>query len=1109
MKKYEAEKLVTDTFASSYDEGRFRIFISNLFSSSKFEACNDRPPVKDCFKGQVTSYKRLGKFDDAGGSRIDVLAVKLRDRKTLEKARTTQRNFVAWYLNNGWGSGHYKEAALVAFYVEDLDDWRFSLVRMDYILDEEKQKIQKELTPARRYSFLVGHNEGTHTARRQWLPVLQSSNEATLAELEGAFNIETVTKEFFEQYKSLYLRLKEALDQHIEADPFTREEFEKKGVETADFAKRLLGQLVFLYFLQRKGWLGVKKGEKWGTGPKDFLRKLFDRDFENYHNFFNDILEPLFYEALATERTDNFYKRFGCRIPFLNGGLFEPIHSYDWVNSDILLNDKIFEEIFDVFDLYNFTVREDEPLDKEVAVDPEMLGKVFENLIPENERKGSGTYYTPREIVHYMCQESLINYLDATLNIERRPTEAKGQQSLMADLENTDVRTEYEDIYTPLVPREYIEEFIRHGDGAQEYDAMVAEKKSRTSTYNKYRLPDSIHKHAAEMDEALAHVKVCDPAIGSGAFPVGVMSEIVRARMTLEQATLKKGLTPYQAKRHAIQSTIYGVDIEPSAVDIAKLRLWLSLVVDEEEFDGIQPLPNLEYKVMVGDSLVPKMSSDSFVYKGWLESLAELEKKFFDEYSPNKKKEIRGQIDELLEKLFQGYDNDYRFNYWIQFHDVLEKGGFDILIANPPYVSIEKFSGTKQQKRWKQTFDVFAARGDIYCLFYEQGFHLLKRNGSLCFITSNKFFRAAYGKKMREFFTTQVTLSKIIDFRHLPVFDATAYPAIISALNKKTNNDPILKTITFQEIGDIHNISHALEQYAVESKVSEMPVDGWVLAEGATKNVLQKIKVTGTPLKSYVNKKLYRGLITGLNEAFVIDDSTRRFLINQNPNSSELIHPWIRGKDIKRWHYQESQLFSIVIPFGFGEKVRQYPAIFEYLKLFEGKLRKRGQCEGTTERPGTKQHHWMELDNNPTDQFILNFRQPKIIWGNLATAPKFTYDETGTLVSAPANIIATNDLSLLGILNSPVCRWLISLDAAERSGGYLEFKPMYVGKIPIPDVSDEVREKMSALVRRVLDTKKQDPESDVSTLETKINSLVYKSYSLTPEEIAIIEASIK
>jgi REP element-mobilizing transposase RayT len=341
------------------------------------------------------------------------------------------RNFVADHLK----TRDEKDAALVAFVSPTEKQWRFSYVKMDYAtVKKESGKIgvEERVTPARRFSYLVGEGESSHTAQSRFLSLLQNTQkEPTLADLEEAFSVEAVTKEFFKKYAELFEDIYKALDRLVSKDSAIKREFAEKGVNTVDFSKKLMGQIVFLYFLQKKGWLGVEKDKEWGTGPRDFLRRLANGQYGKYDNFFNDVLEPLFYDTLATDRGHEAWdKHFKCRIPFLNGGLFEPIGDYDWRRTDITLPNKLFtnnefvEEgitgtgVLDVFDRYNFTVNEAEPLEKEVAIDPEMLGKVFENLIEENRRKGLGSYYTPREIVHYMCQESLINYLDTALNVE-------------------------------------------------------------------------------------------------------------------------------------------------------------------------------------------------------------------------------------------------------------------------------------------------------------------------------------------------------------------------------------------------------------------------------------------------------------------------------------------------------------------------------------------------------------------------------------------------------------------------------------------------------------------------------------------------------------------
>ena len=756
MKEAEAIKLVNDTFTRPYDEARLRVFVHNLFH--EYERLAEKASVgryiPESFQSAIVSYKRLAKFNDPKAMEIDVLAVKLPSRRKLENARTTQRNFIARYLGGSRG-GVLKDAALVAFYADDCEDWRFSLVRMDYEIDEQSQKVKKKLTPARRYSFLVGAGEKTHTARRQLLPILQSAAETTLTELEDAFNIETVTNEFFRQYKALYLRLKAALDNYVKHDEITRKEFIDKGIDTAGFAKRLLGQMVFLYFLQKKGWLGVARGAQWGTGPRDFLQRLYRA--KNYHNFFNDVLEHLFYDALATERQtrDHYFPRLECKIPFLNGGLFEPFKGYAWDGADILLDDKIFADIFEVFDLYNFTVREDEPLDKEVAVDPEMLGKVFENLIPENERKGSGTFYTPREIVHYMCQESLVNYLDAALNISSRPARAA---------------TEYEDACTPRVAREDIAEFIYHGDTTREHDATAQSKNANGDYRGAYRhkIPASVREHAREIDAALAGVKICDPAIGSGAFPVGVMNEIVRARAGLNAYLGEDGRAAYDFKRHAIQESIYGVDIEPSAVDIAKLRLWLSLIVDEEDFGTIKPLPNLEYKIMAGDSLTG-VEKDLFNNEKFSQ-LETLKDKYFSETRPSEKLKLKSQIEALINDLAGA---EKRFDYEIYFSEVFRSnGGFDIVIANPPYLEARSREFRHELKvkyqnaiksKWLNSYGLIPRGSDLMIYFYPKALEITKRNGCGCFITENSWLDTDYGSKFQKFMLENSEFRAIID----------------------------------------------------------------------------------------------------------------------------------------------------------------------------------------------------------------------------------------------------------------------------------------------------------------------------------------------------------
>ncbi|HYO90245.1 MAG TPA: hypothetical protein VEQ40_01350, partial [Pyrinomonadaceae bacterium] len=602
-----AQDLVRDTFQNDFDRRQFGDFINRLLKNADFskQFSQSGGNVRQAFRDKVSSFERIAQFTDVDGNKVDVLIVNLRRDSTIERGRTSLRNFAADYLQSDRGLG--KAAVLVAYVSESKRDWRFSYVTLEKSLVKQESGRFKEtvttLTPARRFSFLVGKEEKTHTAQRQFFNLLQSQSAPTLRQIEEAFSIEKVTDEFYKDYEKLFRRLEKEIETLRDEDSKLDEHLKENFIENADFSKKLLGQIVFLYFLQKKGWFGVERGAEWGSGNKIFLRYLFEhraklgtRQERRAHkdvSFFNDILEHLFYDALARERDEDYYARFDCKIPFLNGGLFEA--AYSWTSVDVLLPDDLFSNteptkdsdrgtgILDVFDRYNFTVNEAEPLEKDVAVDPEMLGKVFENLLPENERKGKGSFYTPRQIVNYMCQQSLISYLATHL---------------------------------PEVPRADIETFIHIGDFQSAYEAAGTKK------YEENFLPESVSKNAARIDVLLEGIAVCDPAIGSGAFPVGMMQEIVRARSSLtdtldvakpnksrsEREKFERSRTAYELKRHVIQSSLYGVDIDPGAVEIAKLRLWLSLVVDEDERELVQALPNLDYKIMQGNALLDEFA---------------------------------------------------------------------------------------------------------------------------------------------------------------------------------------------------------------------------------------------------------------------------------------------------------------------------------------------------------------------------------------------------------------------------------------------------------------------------------------------------------------------
>jgi hypothetical protein len=758
MNREEAKGIIIDTFENQFDKERFSRFIASLLKrydrTKALEPRSGIQGVTERFLDFIGSWERLGRYIDEEENKIDVLIVKLKKDISLYRARTAQRNFVALYLQGKLGTATEKDAALVAFVSPDEQDWRFSLVRVEYKFEKTpdgKVKVKEEFTPAKRWSFLVGPNEKSHTAQSRFLPILENDNfKPKLSDLEKAFDVEVVTEEFFEKYRDLFIKTKLELDKIVKNNKRVREEFKNKNINTTDFAKKLLGQIVFLYFLQKKGWFGVEKGKPWGTGPKGFLRRLFNKEYGDYKNFYNDILEPLFYEALRTDRTANehYYDRFKCKIPFLNGGLFDPLNNFDWVNVDLPLPDELFSNknrtkesdigdgILDIFDRYNFTVNEEEPLEKEVALDPELLGKIYEklNAIREDNfdeyiralksgKKGEetkfnkqyGVYYTPREIVHYMSQESLINYLEAELNGK--------------------------------VKREDIEEFVKFADSFLEHERVAVEKKEEIEigeikrTKYQHEIPESIVKNAKVIYKLIDDVKICDPAVGSGAFPIGMLHEIVKLKQFLS-IYLGKNVNTYDLKRYTIENSLYGVDIDRGAVEICKLRFWLSLIVDEDDFLNIKPLPNLDYKIACGDSLL-KVEVGLFNHSAF-DKLEKLKVKYFNETNPLKKQELKGEIDKLTSEITRGYKE---FDFKIYFSEVFhKKNGFDIVIGNPPYVSTK---GVKEN--YKEILKkYFGFADDLYNHFYFKGIDILKEKGILTFISSKTFWTIQTKKNLRK-----------------------------------------------------------------------------------------------------------------------------------------------------------------------------------------------------------------------------------------------------------------------------------------------------------------------------------------------------------------------
>lgn len=1118
------ETIIRETFGQAYNREKFTRFTRELLTGIQ-ERGTIHVQIPTQFKDYIQSYYRVGKYvyNDGFEKIIDVLEVKLKRNNSIEHARAMQRNFVARYLNGAFGDIK-RDAALVAFISEDAKDWRFSFVKMDYksqIITQEngKQKriIEKELTPAKRFSFLVGENEYIHTAQKQLFNCLSKASggkQITLEDLVEAFDIEKVSKEFFDEYKKLYIRLRDELKRIYDFDKKIHKDFDEHNINIDDFAKKTLGQLVFLYFVQKKGWLGVKSGEPWGSGEKRFLRKLFDKEYVKYDNFFNDILEPLFYRALARDRgneNDNFAP-LNCRIPFLNGGLFEPINGYGYAQTDLTIDNAVFKEIFDVFDLYNFTVKEDEPLEKEVAIDPEMLGKVFENLLPENERKGNGAFYTPREIVHYMCQESLINYLYNAINTQKL-TQSEAKQDLLfakKKVKQTDLKLEK---FEEIVSKEDISTFIKLGE----------------STYtNSNRginedLPSSIKENAVKINQALKDVKICDPAIGSGAFPVGMMNEIVRARLALEV----ENKTTYQIKREIIENNLYGVDIDDGAVEIAKLRFWLSLIVDEEDISNIKPLPNLDYKVMQGNSLITSYEGINFdeIVEDYKPKNVQLDFNYFGSQSDNiitsinnlmyryikvshdtEKLEIRNKIEQEIvnlvkskveEKAKQGgiqwdkaeqtirdfaQNRKHRnfFPWKLFFADVFMDGGFDIVVGNPPYGLINKRQNKAETivvteedynfyKNSREYSSATTGSINIFRLFIVKSIELLKTRGSFCEIFPLAFVADLSAKKLRESILKNHCITSIEAFPERDneakrVFKSAKISACIANIQKdvpqkeffiRMNSEPFVEYNKEKVFIDYSKIQLFDPVYYTIPLLSNEDI-----------NLLTKVFNKGQKLETFAH--CYTG---------EIDLSLNADLLSLDDSYCEMIKGAIIDRYIKRKKMSQGEIM--------------YLKESEYLKNNTSKksrhhCNKRIVMQGIT---GVNEKHRLKMTIIPEGIYCAN------------SVNYIVFDDNSNI-----------DInSILGMLNSRLLDYVFKKFSTNSNVNGYE-----VDALPICLTDKKLAGFISRYVTLILDLTKtinyeydETKQKRVRKYEDEIDLMVYKLYNLTYSEVLTVDKDFK
>lgn len=728
------------------------------------------PAITDDDKGYYIGNKRTSDRYNIGFFYYEI------GRSNVARKKVGLRNLVHKFINSRDGQF---DAALVAF--KGANHWRLS-----FICD-----IQDEATAPKRFTFVFGDADSLYRTPIERFGKLQQKG-LNKKNIQDAFSVEALNDQFFADYKAHY----EAFVEFITGKRFVKErgkwvekvmhdphptiypQFKCDDKSVRDYVKQMMGRIVFLHFLQKKGWMGVPADAKtWEGGDQNFMFKLFQCATPAQKNDFLDtVLEPLFFECLNTERERDIYvtpvEAIGkVRIPYLNGELFEKT---ELDKTECKFDIKLFENLFNLFNSYNFTIDENDPSDAEIGVDPEMLGKIFENLLEDNKDKGA--FYTPKEIVSYMCKESLIAYLQSKFG--------KAHHDSIRTLVNTHLKDQH-----------------------LEEDQNVC----------------------GRLNKALRDVKVCDPAIGSGAFPMGLLNEIFACRCQLETSDKPKD----ELKGEIIQNNIYGVDIERGAVDIARLRFWLALIVDAEK---PVPLPNLDYKIMQGNSLLESykgldlsnlMQSDDMFVQMKAEEVEKDIKAYYKAKSNTDKKNLREQINfDIVQCLrFAGFQDDIEipntefFLWHTYFRDVFsakeEKDrGFDIVIGNPPYgVSIKGDYRKLVVSALGQVPDY-----EIYYYFIQIARKLLRENGVLSYIVPNTWLFNTFAKNYRISILNTWHIQEILDCSKFKIFESATVMNSIFVFKKDSVNNhlvgykPTDKATSFAELVEAPHNTMTREQ---------------------------------------------------------------------------------------------------------------------------------------------------------------------------------------------------------------------------------------------------------------------------------------------------------
>ena len=968
----------------------------------------------------------LGTITLSDEQTIAVYEVELADSVDIERNRRGIRDML---LSEWRGNGN--AGAFMFCYRKNESVLRFSYVSEAWTFAEDGS-YQKESTDAKRFTYLLGEGHRSRTAIQQFEKLKESS--LNLEALTKAFSVDAVSDMFFKEYKKNYediifyvtgkrmVKVSNKWEERQEGEPCEEimqefAHFPNPEKAVRDYVKKLMGRLVFLQFLQKKGWLGVRAGQPWGSGDGEFVQHLF-ADCRDKGHFVDNVLEALFNDLDSEDEI----AMPQYRTPYLNGGLFERDASDE---SNFPLPAKYMQQLLDFYSSYNFTIDENDPDDAEVGVDPEMLGRIFENLLEDNKDKGA--FYTPKEIVSYMCRESLIAYLQTDIDDE--------------------------------ATKEAIRKFV--------------------TTHDANLLGDITN----DVDQRLKDVKICDPAIGSGAFPMGLLKELFQCRSAIEGIDQS---TAAEIKKHIIQNNIYGVDIEKGAVDIARLRFWLSLIVDEET---PQALPNLDFKIMRGNSLLEqyngfdlstimhtKKKVEGPVQMTFFEDDVDvlrrqvigLRREYYRETNKLKKKNLRQQMRDIVQQQINALsynvdlskidiaDNSEFFLWHTWFADVFEKGGFDIVIGNPPYfVYQENHVGEIKELRGVNDYKIaFGGKLNAYKLFIANALNILcNTDGVMCVICQNSLLADRQATNLRKFILEQNQFISIDsyperDSKKKRVFESVKMSVCIPIVRKRKGNG-YFKVY----IWDDKNKTTGLKTRYNLDEIKSMDVLEYAIPRLKSEFIPIVIKMIN---HREIGLKCYEG---ELNMTF-----------HKKYFTTDIVNPKIlKGAAIQRYY------FTLHMSQGEIEYLDEKKYMTEFGKSDKSKHHNhiRIAMQGMT---GANDKNRIVMSIVPQGYYLAN---------------------SCNYIFAPDNI---DIYALLGLLNSKLINWFFRCFSTNSNVNGYE-----IDNLPIPDISEDIQTKLRDLVLTIMKKKNSNIYSDTQNEESRIDDIVYQLYNLENEEISVIE----